>query len=193
MSNSDWWTANSCTMYVVGVTFFGLVTRHWLPWPLILFKRSIKMSEKWHTIIPNRQNRTYCFILVSKNAINIIHAKSTGMQRPLYLIQPWSRPFCGGGRVKPVGYWELWFWNNKHPICPNSFWAKWEALFISGIVPWGHLIPSGELFVQVWTHPRDTGDALVACHQSHVQRWDEMHKVTSRWGRHAAKGQPVRT
>lgn len=142
-------------MYVVGVA-----------WAIILFKRSTKKFRKvtQHCHVTtctklslNRQNRTYCFILVSTNAINITHAKSTGMQRPLYLIQLGSRPFRGGGRVKPVSYWELWFWNNKHPICPNSFWAKWEALLISGIVPWGHLIPSGELCTGVNAPKRHQG------------------------------------
>lgn len=139
---------------------------------LILFKRSIKIFWKV-TALPhvitrtklslNRRNRTCCFTLVSTNAINITHAESTGMQRPLYLIQLGSRPFCGGGRVKPVSYWEQWFWNNKHPIRPNSFWAKWEALFISGIVPWGHLIPSREALC--------TGVNAPKRHQGHVGSW----------------------
>lgn len=191
MSNSDWLTTNSWSMYVVGVAVFGLVSHHWLPWPLMMIKGSIrKVTQHYHMLPTDKVGHTVSYL--STNAVNII-AERTGMQRPLYRIQLGSCPFCGGGRVKPVSYWELWFWNNKDPICPNSFWAKREALFISGIVPWGDLIPSGELFVQVWMHPRDIGDALVACQQDHVQRWDEMHKVTFRWGRHAANGQPVGT
>lgn len=60
--------------------------------------------------------------------------KNTGEQRPLTgpffislsPIQPGSCPVQCGGRVKPVSYRVLWFWNNKTPFCPNSIRAKRE-------------------------------------------------------------------
>lgn len=72
----------------------------------------------------------------------------------LYLV--WLGPpsfHCekkGGWRGEACELWELRFWNNKTPFCPNSFRAEKKRPCDP--------ITSGKLQVQVWMYPRHIKD-----------------------------------